>query len=317
MKNQVIAFAISLLLFSCSSAYKKEDAIRSLKVLNSDILNILTVTSELTEIQALKFLYNQVNSPIPFKKSEFKVDNSAFKMKNLKGTYIWNPKLNDFDFKKDKDFIDVYFQLDGMENIFFQILNYESEPYSSKPDFPTKIIIKILEGTKEKLVINHVGKAKDNLPEFMETTIKGDGYDLIVRFKRTKESGDGTIDMYCCIKKGLITIIDAKILAKISYSQQGFYYNYIEFKSEVFNHTIAGAIDYKNIEPTSTSYAESFNKNSTIEIFESSNTKVGDIILASTGVNDLQEFKIQFKNKDQVLLKEYLPALDKLYNLKY
>ncbi|WP_299526210.1 hypothetical protein [uncultured Lutibacter sp.] len=317
MKNQVMAFAISLLLFSCSSTYKKEDAIRSLKVLNSDILNLLTVTTELPEIQALKFLYNQANSPIPFKKSEFKVDNSTFKMENMKGTYIWNPELNDYDFKKDKGFIDVYFQLACMENIYFQILNYESEAYSSKPDFPTKIIAKILDGTKEKLVINHVGKVKDNLPEFMETTIKGGEYDLIAGFKRTKESGDGTIDMYWCINKGLFTIIDAKILAEISYSQQGFYYNHIAFESKVFNHTIMGTIDYKNIEPTSTNYAESFNRNATIEIFESSNIKVGDIVLVSSGVDDLQEFKIQFENNEQVLLKEYLPALDKLYNLKY
>jgi hypothetical protein len=39
--------------------------------------------------------------------------------------------------------------------------------------------------------------------------------------------------------------------------------------------------------------------------------------LASSGANDLQEFKIEFENKDRVLLKEYLPALDKMYNLKY
>ena len=317
MKSQVIAFTIFLLLFSCSSTYKKEDAIRSLKVLNSDIVNLLTASSELHEIQAFKFLYNQANSPIPFKKSEFKLDNSAFKMENLKGTYNWNPELNDFAFKKDKNFIDVYFQLADMEDARLQILNYESEAYSSKPDFPTKIIAKMFEGTKEILVVNHVGKVKNNLPEFMETKIKGDGYDLIAGFKRTNESGEGTIDMYCYLKKGMITIIDTKLLAKISYSQQGFYYNYIEFESKVFNHTISGAIDYKNIDPTSSNYAESFNNNTTIEIFESSNAKVGDIILASTGVNDLQEFKIQFENKDQVLLKEYLPALDKLYNLKY
>jgi len=317
MKNRIIVFATSLFLFSCSSTYNKEDAVRSLKVLNSDIVNFLNVSSELPEFQAIKFLYNQANSPIPFKKSKFKLDNSAFNMENERGTYIWNPELNDFDFKKDKDFIDVRFQLANTENIFFQILNYESVAYSSKPDFPTKIIAKIHDGTNEKLVINHVGKVEDNLPESMETTIKGDGYDLNIRFKRTRNFENGTIAIYCTINKGIITLIDSKLLAKINYSQQGFYYKNIEFESQIFNHTIRGVIDYEHIEPTSTSYAKSFNENAKIELFESSNIKVGDIILASSGVNDLQEFKIEFENKDRVLLKEYLPALDKMYNLKY
>jgi hypothetical protein len=317
IKYQLITFIISLILFSCSSTYEKEEAIRSLKVLNSDLVNLITVTSEMHEIQTLKFLYNQANSPIPFKKSKFTADNSPFKIDSLKGTYTWNPELKDFDFKKDKAFIDIYFHLPDMENNSLQILNYESEAYASKPDFPTKIIAKIFKGTKEKLVINHLGSVKDNLPEFMETTIKGDGFNLVAGFERTKELGDGTIKMHCSIKKDLYTIIDIKLNAKISYSHQGFYYNNIEFRSQIFNHTIVGMIDYKNIEPTSASYAESFNRNSTIEIFESSNKKVGDIILSSTGLNDLQEFQIKFKNKDQVLLKEYLPALDNLYNLKY
>ena len=317
VKYQTITIVISLILLSCSSTYEKEEAIRSLKVLNSDIVNLMTVSSEMYEVQALKFLYNQPNSPIPFKKSEFTTDNSSFDIENLKGTYMWNPELNDFEFNKDKSFIDVYFDMPDIKNNSLQILNYESEAYASKPDFPTKIIAKILKGTEEKLVINHVGSVKDNLPEFMETTINGDDFNLVTGFKRTKESGDGTIEMYCTIKKDLFTIIDTKLHAKISYSQQGFYYNQIDFESKIFNHTIVGTIDYKNIEPTSSNYAESFNRNATIEIFESSNIKVGDVVLANTGANDLQEFQIKFKNSDQVLLKEYLPALDKLYNLKY
>lgn len=281
------------------------------------MVNLMTVTSEMYEIEALKFLYNQENSPIPFKKSKFQKDNSAFNMDNLKGTYQWNTEKNDFDFIKSKDVIDVHFQLPDVDNNSLQILSYESKPYTSKPDFPTKIIAKLFKGTKEKLVVNHLGDVKDDLPKFMKTTIKGDDFDIIARFKRTKEGNDGTLDMYCTIKKGLFTIIDLKIYADISYSKQGYYYNSIKFNGDVFDHTIVGEIDYKNIDPTSKNYPESFNRNADIEIYESSINKVGDIVLASAGNNDLQEFKIRFKNNDQVLLKEYLPVLDKLYNLKY
>jgi hypothetical protein len=307
-----------LLIVSCNSNYyEKDDAIRSLKVLNSDIINLMTVTSELEEIKVLEFLYNQANAPIPFKKSKYSKDTPDFRFSDFKGTYKWNYAIEDFELIGDNDFIDIQFNLEDIDSDSFQLLSYQSEPYSSKPDFPTHIIAKIFNGTKEKMTVNHYARVEDNLPATMKTSVKGDNFDLVAGFKRTKELNEGTLTMYCIIKKGLYTIIDVNISAEISYSKQGYYYNNIAFKSNVFNHTIVGEIDYKNIDPSSRNYPKSFNSNSTIAIYESSNNKVGDVVLAPIGNNDLQEFKIRFKNKDQVLLKEYLPALDRLYNLKY
>ncbi len=141
VRYQMIVLVLPFLLFSCSVSYEKDEAIRSLKVLNSDMVNLMTVTSEMYEIEALKFLYNQANSPIPFKKSKYNTDNSPFIIDSLKGTYKWNTEINDFQFKKDKDFIDVHFQLPDIQNNSFQILDYRSKAYASKPDFPTKIIM--------------------------------------------------------------------------------------------------------------------------------------------------------------------------------
>lgn len=306
-----------LFVISCSTTYNKEEAIRSLKVLNSDMFNFMAATSELPELSALKFLYNQPNAPIPFKKPEFKFDNKDFSLLDLKGTYVWDSQNNDFYFESEKDFIDMYFQNKDEENVNFKILQFESEIYNSKPDFPIDVLAKVFVNEKEKLVIKHQARISDGIPEFVETIADGGAYKLKAGFKRTEVNSEGELDIYCTIQKGIHTIVDIEINSNISYSLQSFYHNYIQFEGHIFNHRIIGEINYKNIDPTSIDYAGSFNRNAKIEIFESSNVKVGDIILVNTGFNDMMEFQVKFKNNDKVLLKEYVPIIEKLYNLKY
>jgi hypothetical protein len=277
----------------------------------------MTTTSDLPEVKALDFLYNQANAPLPFKKAHLKKDNSVYNFDSLKGTYAWNTYLSDFDYVDDKDIIDVQFHIPEAQNVKLKLFDFKSEAYSSKPDFPTKVISTLFIENEEKLDVSHVAEIEDKLIKSIRTAITGDGYQINLKLDRTKVLNDGTLKLNLEIKKSLSTLIDVEIIADISYSKQGFYYNNIQFDGHLFNHQIVGEIDYKNIDPTAEDYPKSFNANSVIEIFENANNKVGNIVLATTGNNDLQEFQIRFKNNDMVLLKEYLPVLDKLYNFKY
>jgi hypothetical protein len=105
--------------------------------------------------------------------------------------------------------------------------------------------------------------------------------------------------------------------ALIGYSSMGYYFNDIHFTMILFNHLIKGNILYSKIDPTDRDYAESFNANTNIQIFEMpGNHLVGNLVLGKTHNGELLDYFIRFNDGSKIPVSEYLPFLDKLLNMK-
>jgi hypothetical protein len=61
-----------VLLFSCrNQSYTYDEAVRSLKVLNSDLTNLFLEADEKEELRALRFLWEQESAPLPSPGEQF------------------------------------------------------------------------------------------------------------------------------------------------------------------------------------------------------------------------------------------------------
>lgn len=104
--------------------------------------------------------------------------------------------------------------------------------------------------------------------------------------------------------------------ADIEYSRRSYFFKYITFKIKLIDHTVDGTINYSAIDPTSADYINSFNSNSKITIREGQK-EVGKVILNKVNNSELLDYFVQFSNKQETLLSEYIPVLKKVLNLKY
>jgi len=309
------------ILNACKSKQLNEaEADRSMKVLNGNLVNLMSAGSEKPEFKALSFLMNQTSTPLPFVKREnpTQPDTVIFRLEERKGIYRWNPGQKTFDRSGDSEIISLYFPEEKSEanSLCFSLEKYQSQAYSSRPDFPTEVEA-ILKMNDQKIAsISHKAQISNNLPEHISTRINGTDYQVGLELKRTQLNKEGSLLVDFFLKSKGFQVISGKMDAQIEYSRQGYFFKTINFKLILIDHVIKGKINYSAINPTSTDYVDSFNSNTSIVIFEGRNV-VGNIVLNKTNNNELLDYFVRFSNGKEILLSEYIPALKKLLNLKY
>lgn len=323
MKNLTICFSliIFLILASCKGKIlSPAEADRSMKILNSNLVNLLTTGSEKPEFKALAFLLNLENSPLPIykKTNSTKPDTSIYKFEKMTGSYNWNANSEEFDKFGDAQMIDLHFPIDNSaSNNANLILNqYESQTYSSRPKLPTLIDATIGIDGKEVATIRHNANITNNLPENIHTIITGPDYETAFKLRRTQFNKEGNLNLDFYLKTKGFEVISGKVVARIEYSRQGYFFKTISFYLKLIDHHVTGEINYSAIDPTSADYVGSFNSNSDIKLFEG-RKQVGIVVLNKTNNNELLDYFIRFSNDDEILLSDYLPVLKKLLDLKY
>jgi len=82
----------TLLVIGCARSFDQAEAIRSLKVLNSYMANMLLTADEMPEMAALRYLWNQPTAPLPFPNERFKFDKpyTSYNFEEAKGIYHWD-----------------------------------------------------------------------------------------------------------------------------------------------------------------------------------------------------------------------------------
>jgi len=311
--------AAAILFIGCTRSFDQAEAIRSLKVLNSDLANMLLTADEMPEMAALRYLWNQPTAPLPFPNERFKFDKpyTSYNFEEAKGIYHWDTLTSGFEKQSRDKAVSIFFSGTECPNGHFRITEFESLPISSRPDFPVKMEAILWIEDQPSLQIQHTASVEDELPLQINTNISGPGYEIAGAFNRTRSGDDGTLSSQITISYEADRIIDIRLNAAIGYSSLGYYFEKINFDILLFRHTINGKIDYDRINPTAEDYATSFNTHSIIEIYERPmKRKVGNIVLSTVNEGDLLDYHIKFRNDEKELLSEYLPIINKILNVK-
>lgn len=321
-RSYLIQLLFVLLVFSgCIRQLNREEADRSLKVLNSNLVNFITLSSEKPEIKALWFLLNEPSSPLTLvqKRNFLKRDTITNIQEKSKGIFQFNIENHLFEKTDSSDQTILIFPSDGKngEEARFVLSEFESQDCKTRPEFPVKIVASMFINDNEKLTINHRAVIEDNLPLESSSLISGDDYKVTIDLARTRMDKAGTLDLDVYFKAKGFTICSATIDAKIEYSRQGYYFRFFDFRVKLFEHEIIGKLDYSKIDPTASDYVDLFNRYSSMELFENNGNKVGNIILGKSVNSELLDYYIQFENGDKVLVSEYIPLLSKILDYKY
>lgn len=319
MHFRIILAIPILFLAGCTNTYHKEEAIRSLKVLNSDFSTFFLESGQLPEIKALRLLWSLPGVPLPFP-DEKKIFDKPFEnylFENVKGVYLADPSKKDLHKIEESDFVSIRFKTEDLTEARFDLLDYQSENIGSRPDFPVKAVAVLYLGGSKALTINHSATIEDGLIKDLLLKVQGENYTINGKIQRTRTGDSGKFNAVVTISFENQTIMDADFSATVGYSKMGYYFDKISFTSLVFHHSIRGEMDYGRIDPTSGDYTHSFNRNSNIRIYERPmQKKVGDIILGATENGELFDFYVRFRNGDMELLSSFLPFLDKVLNMK-
>jgi hypothetical protein len=317
----VISLIIIVVLPSCKGKQlSPEEADRSMKILNGNLINLLTTGSEKPEFKVIQFLLNQNISPLPLHKAtkSTRPDSLNYNFDSNKGIYQWDSALNQFIKTETDSIISLHFpeERSGVSNVDFYLNRYESQSYSSRPPLPVLADAAIEINKKVITSLKHSANITNNLPENISTKIIGLDYEAGLELHRTQIKKKGTLKIDILLKTKGFEIISGKADAQIEYSRQGYFFKTIDFRLKLMDHHVIGTINYGAIDPTSADYIHSFNSNSSIVLYEGNN-EVGKIVINKTENKDLLDYFIRFSNGDETLLSYYIPALKKLLNLKY
>jgi hypothetical protein len=308
------------LLVSCqSNSYTRDEAVRSLKVLNSDFVNFFSKTGEMEELAALKFIWNHDALPLPFPPEKFAAEKpwKPYNYEESKGVYTWDSIQQVFVRSEKSNIVRILFSTGNLPDGEFLLTDYMDTTLSSRPDFPLKMNAVLNLKGEERINIRHSAEVADDLPLRIDTEVETTDSKLVFSLNRTRKNNDGNLRINFSLENKGHRFIDAGADALIGYSSMGYYFNDIQFKMNMFNHLIKGRILYSKIDPTAREYAESFNANTDIKIYEvPGNHLVGNLVLGKTHEGELLDYFIRFTDGSKVPVSEYLPFLDKLLNMK-
>ena len=321
MKPRTIGLYLIIvhLLLSCGTQrMKKDDAERSLKVLNSDLINFGDQVSKSIELNVWAFLLKHNDAPIPFyKNSNNFISVKNFRFNEMRGIYKWKTESNTFEKTGVSEHI-VIFPFDEQNtSLQFILYDFQSKQVSSGEPFPTKIKIAITEDSNELYSLAYQAKLSDGMPETINLEMEGTGYEMKGEFLRTRDGDNGKLMVDYSFRYRMKTLIETHLDCTIGYSRLGYFFNTINIDQKLFDHEITGKIDYASIDPTADDYPASFNSKSKVAMFEKYKGKVGEVILASTENGELNDFFVRYSDKSAVRIGDILPGFDKLMNLKY
>jgi len=299
----------------------RDEADRSLKVLNSNLINLVTNASDKPELEALHFLLTEPSSPIYLLRTNslFLADSVKKLSDRNKGKFNWDQDRKTFVRKDGSDNLELNFSVGKQMdvNAEFVINDYKSEDCNNHIGFPVLMDAKILIEKLDKLTIAHHAVIKDHFPLEIKSLIKGVDYQFELNLHRTRDGNKGSIQMDFNILANGYIICSADIKTKIEYTKDGYYFTYFDFEIELIDHQIKGKIDYAKIDPTAGNYIDLFNEYSEIIISEVYGKKVGNIVLGLSGDGELLDYFINFNNGEKILLSNYIPLIKKVLDYKY
>lgn len=322
--NSIPILLAVMFLFSCQSKIElnPDEAIRALKVLDSDLTNISSKGQEHSAFIALDFLLNQATSPLSasFGMPSKLLKDSLTRMDDWDAKYTWDKDSLKFFKTSSGEDVEIIFPLTESQenNARFVISRFISQPSMSAQCFPSELSGVMEYQGKKIMEIEYKAEFEECWPSKIRCDISGDGFKGYCRMERTRKGNNGTINIRFEFDAAEKTILDGKIKSEIGYNESLIYTNTIEPDITLFDMNISGILDYGKVDPTSTDYIRSFNDNCQI-VFQDleSGRKIGDFGLGKDESGELLEWVLYLSDGSKASLYNYILVFKKIMDYKY
>ena len=299
----------------------RNEAENALKVLNSDMVNLMDGSKNDPGIKTAFILYKRSVLPFPFLQNFLgrKPADQASDHKNKRKASFLDACRGDSFGKTDETSHEYLYPKDGELEVDSRLVvtAYKEIELESRPAFPIEFGCLLYLEEQLHMAVNHNARISDSLPEHICTTIEGTNYSCHFKLDRSRKEDTGDLEISVDLAVSGASILQLRINAGLAYHDPGYSFRSVHINSELFGKTLLGKIDYYKINPTSHDYAGSFNINSDLRIFNENHKKIGDIVLAPEEQANKLDFAIRFSNGSSGMLKEYLLPLRELLNFKY
>jgi hypothetical protein len=313
-----------MFLFSCQpkKELSPEEAIRTLKVLDSDLTNLVSKGQEHPSVIGLNFLLSQATSPLStsYGMPAILLKDSLKSLESWKGTYTWNKDALRFLKTASDETVNMIFPLAGGElnDARCNISMYSSQPSMSANCFPAEFLGTMENNGKEIMKISYKAEFHEGWPSKIRLDLSGDGFEGYCHMERRRNGDDGIIIFRFDFSAAGKPVLQGKIKADIGYNGKQIFVKTIEPDIRIFDINIDGVLDYSKVDPTSTEYVRSFNDNCHFIVREKRNRKIiGTFGLGKEENGDLLEWVLYLSDGSQASLKDYILVFKKLMDYKY
>jgi hypothetical protein len=175
---------------SCQrNEYSKEEAIRSLKVLNGDVSGFLTKAGEMEELAALRFLWDHDSLPLPFPAEKYVSDHpwKPCDFQTSKGVYNLDSVQQIFLRKEESPEVRLLFSGPEIPKGEFILHDYQAADISSRPGFPLTMEAQLNLKGEKRMTISHSALVSDDLPEEINSLFKTEDSGISFTLRRTRK----------------------------------------------------------------------------------------------------------------------------------
>lgn len=324
MRNISPFILAGIFLFSCQpkKELSPEEAIRTLKVLDSDLTNLVSKGQEHPSVIGLNFLLDQATSPLStsYGMPALLLQDSLKNLEGWKGTYTWNKDALKFLKTASDKTVNIVFPLAGGElnDARCNISMYSSQPSMSAACFPSELLGTMEYKGKEIMKISYKAEILENWPSKIRLDLSGDGFEGYCHMERRRKGDDGIIIIRFDFSAAGKPVLQGKIKADIGYNGKEIFVKTFEPDIRIFDINIDGILDYRNVDPASAEYVRSFNDNCHIIFREKRNKKIIGTFGLGKGENvELPEWVLYLSDGSTASLKDYILVFKKLMDYKY
>lgn len=324
LKNMPAFILAGMFLLSCQpkKELSPEEAIKSLKVLDSDLSNLISQGQEHPSVIGLNFLLNQSTSPLStdFGMPSILMKDSLKSLDRWKGTYTWNKDCLKFFRTATGEEVKIFFPMNGGEtnDASFTISMYSSQPSMSANCFPAELLGIMEYKGKEIMKISYKAEFHEYWPSKIQCEISGDGFEGYCNMERRRNGDDGIIIIHFDFSAAGKNVTEGKIKTTIGYNGNHIYARTIEPDMNLFDLNISGILDYSKVDPTSTEYIQSFNDNCHIIFREKRDRKIiGNFGLGKEEGTELLEWVLYLSDGSKASLQNYILVFKKILDYKY
>jgi hypothetical protein len=315
------AILAGMFLLSCHSKNElsPEEAIRSLKVFNSDLTNLSSGIQENAAFTELGFLLSEPTSPLCSKNGLFGnwLNDTLTSMSSFSGSYTWTARR--FLKTGESDNIDIRFPYqDSLKNdCHFRMNGFNCRQIAPGLCFPSEIQAIMTLEEENILTIEQSCTFEDGLPAHMDISLKGEEFEALIKAVRTRIDNKGALDISLEFRARGHDIIKGKVHAILGYNGSQMFYRTYEPDVTVFDVEISGILNYGKVDPTSKDYVKSFNDNCHIGFYDAGNgKKIGDFGISPLKDGERLGWVVYLSDGSPVFLEEYLLVVEKIFNYK-
>ncbi|MCF8362302.1 MAG: hypothetical protein K9G70_06720 [Prolixibacteraceae bacterium] len=317
--SALLCFMIAGVLSSCKRNLSSDKAEKHLRAFDHEMLTML---NDISSSGAYKILSKAVGCrcmPMPFGYSVEDEDGVlGFDFEAKKGIYFYEEKMHEVERIADSDSLIILIPLKDRNDEVAEIVLSE---YSEKLTawgfyYPLKMVLSVEQNGRKLMTVQGAGVVEHGVPVYGDWKIDIARYtfDMGLKTRLTRRKGksditlnvlrdyedyiSGSIDMINRIKNGSLWVEELK------------------FDLKTMPLTVSGKVEYGKIDAASTVFIDSFNKNTSINIYSGSGYRAGSIKLMPRENNTRLNFAVVYPDGKTAYTDDFLFTMRAFMNVK-